>query len=259
MVFGNKNATSASQVDVHIQWGCSDNTLIAAAVPAACASGAIQMRLMWPSCWDGKTSATGNATGHVGFLPGGVCNGHALPTIRTNIVYPVGTSTGNITLSSGSVYSVHGDFYNAWDQATLTSLVTECLNGAKDCGHFKGTSPGLPAPAAAPAGPAAAAAAAVATTPPATPAPSAAPSPGYTATAGDSADAVAADAIGGVPVDNVASTTPIGALALVAEIGGGLLLLVGAVAAVVLLRRRKASRPSSPSSPGAKPGPRPPI
>ena len=151
MVFGNKDATTASQVDAHIVWGCSDNTQIGGKVPpASCTTGAIQLRLMWPYCWDGQTPATGAYK--VSFAPGGKCPAatpHKLPTLRTNIVYKVGTATGAVTLSSGSPYSVHGDFFNAWDQATLDDLVTRCVNAGKDCGHFRGTSPGT-APASTP-------------------------------------------------------------------------------------------------------------
>jgi hypothetical protein len=151
MVFGNKAATTADQVDDHIAWACSDSTQLGGKEPpAACASGGIQLRLMWPYCWDGKT-LTNAGTAHISFAPGGVCPAAfpvAMPTIRTNIFYPVGTTTGDVTFASGSVYSVHADFFNAWDQPTLENLVTTCLNGHTDCGHFTGTSPGTdPAPA----------------------------------------------------------------------------------------------------------------
>jgi hypothetical protein len=146
VVFGDKNATSASQVDDHIVWGCSDNTQIGGKVPpASCATGAVQLRLMWPYCWDGQTPASGSY--RVSFAPGGRCPAaypHKLPTLRTNIVYQVGTTTGNISLSSGSVYSVHADFFNAWEEDTLHDLVENCLNAGRNCGHFTGTSPGNP-------------------------------------------------------------------------------------------------------------------
>lgn len=145
MVFGDMKNTVASGVDAHIQWGCSDNTQIQGQQPPRnCGSGAIQLRVMWPSCWNGQTTG-GNATQHVSFAPGGKCpasHPRALPTLRTNIVYPVGTTTGDVTLSSGSVYSAHADFFNAWDQPTLARLVDTCLNGNRTCGHFRGDSPG---------------------------------------------------------------------------------------------------------------------
>lgn len=158
MIFGNKNATTAKQLDVHINWGCAGNTQIGTEPPAACPTGAVQVRFLWPYCWDGQFG--GDAASHMSFAPGGVCPAkypRRMPTIRTNIFYPVGATTGKLTFSSGSVYSVHQDFFNGWDQATLRGLVTNCLNAGKDCGHFRGATPGSPAPAV----PAAAKAAAV--------------------------------------------------------------------------------------------------
>jgi hypothetical protein len=144
VVFGDKTAKNGGQVDDHIVWGCSDNTHIGGHEPPDCDSGAIQLRIQWPNCWDGRTVAAPGAT-HVSFAVHGKCSARypvALPTLRTNIVYPVGTNTGTISLASGSVYSVHADFFNGWDQATLSALVAMCLNGPKDCGHYKGASPG---------------------------------------------------------------------------------------------------------------------
>ncbi|HEX8627170.1 MAG TPA: DUF1996 domain-containing protein, partial [Catenuloplanes sp.] len=148
MIFGDKNATSAAQLDDHISWACSDNSQFGAKQPpASCASGAVQLRLMWPYCWDGRTPATGSY--NVGFAPGGKCPAtrpHRLPTLRTNLYYDVTGTSGAYTLSSGSPYSVHADFINAWDQPTLEGLVTRCLNAGVSCGHFRGTSPGRTPP-----------------------------------------------------------------------------------------------------------------
>lgn len=148
MIFGNKNATTEKQLDDHIVWACSDNSQFGVKVPpASCATNTIQLRLMWPYCWDGRTPATGAFT--MSFAPGGKCPAatpHRLPTLRTNILYDVAGTAGEYTFSSGSVYSVHADFFNAWDPATLDDLVERCLNGGISCGRFRGTSPGRTPP-----------------------------------------------------------------------------------------------------------------
>jgi hypothetical protein len=149
MIFGNKNATTAAQVNDHISWGCSGNTQLGGKEPpASCPTGVIQVRFMWPYCWDGQVG--GDASSHMSFAPGGVCSAkypHRMPTIRTNLFYPVGTTTGTISFSSGNVYSIHQDFFNGWDPATLNDLITNCLNAGKACGHFTGTTSGAAAPA----------------------------------------------------------------------------------------------------------------
>ena len=39
-----------------------------------------------------------------------------------------------MTLSSGDMGSAHADFFNTWNQAELTRLVTTCLNAGIQCG-----------------------------------------------------------------------------------------------------------------------------
>lgn len=147
IIIGNSKATRLDQVQGggQIEWGCEGNTQISKVMPKNCSSGKIQLRLRFPACWDGKMDADNNATAHVRYPSGGRCPQgfpHAMPTMRMNIQYPVGTTTGDITLSSGSVYSVHADFWNVWHQPTLDGLVKKCLQAVVNCGRFKGTSPG---------------------------------------------------------------------------------------------------------------------
>jgi hypothetical protein len=147
MVVGDAKNTVASATNGHIQWGCADDTKIANATsppPATCASGGIQVRITFPSCWDGVNTG-GNDISHVRYPNGGKCPaGFTRPfaTLRLNINYNTGTSTGNITLASGSVYSIHADFWNIWDQPTLETLIRTCIRQKVQCAHFTGTSPG---------------------------------------------------------------------------------------------------------------------
>ena len=263
LVFGNKNATSAGQVDAHIVWACSDGSQLGAKEPpASCSTGVIQERFMWPYCWDGKTNADGSATGHVGFAPGGTCpasNPHGLPTLRLNIYYPVGTTTGALTLASGSVYSIHADFFNAWDQTTLQTLVDTCLNGHTSCAHFKGTSPGRapdPTPTASASATAMAAMAAGTTTASGTAAPGGTTAAGHAAghhTAGGAgstgitgvatADAAASPSRVGDPVLASGQSPLTGGPALSAAVLVGAFLATG----MVLLRRRRRRMSSTPA------------
>jgi hypothetical protein len=40
-----------------------------------------------------------------------------------------------VSLSSGGRYSAHADFFNAWNQGRLASLVRGCLNALRRCGR----------------------------------------------------------------------------------------------------------------------------
>ncbi|GAA2576102.1 hypothetical protein GCM10010435_60230 [Winogradskya consettensis] len=172
MIVGDKNATTADEARKgpgKIYWGCHNNSQIDYSrrePPTDCTgSVGIQLRVDFPSCWDGITVA-GNAIEHMRFPSGGDCPKgfpHALPHIGFHATYDFDSpDTGDITFSSGNVYSVHVDFWNTWDQKTLQTLTDNCLN-AKDtskCGHFtakntgSGGSPGKPVPTTPAASPA---------------------------------------------------------------------------------------------------------
>jgi hypothetical protein len=140
LVAGQGHAESPAEnpkLGKEIYWGCSDNStgkLIAP--PSSCASGIITLHIGFPNCWDGVLTHANDST-HVVYPSSYKCPAaypKALPRVIVRFEYPVGTTTGKITLSSGPTYTIHGDFWNTWNQARLDRLVTECLNTDKDCG-----------------------------------------------------------------------------------------------------------------------------
>lgn len=131
------NAAENPELGKEIYWGCSDNsTGKLVAPPASCSSGIISLHIGFPNCWDGvKTHA--NDTAHVVYPHSYRCPAShptALPRVIIRLEYPVGTTTGTIKLASGPTYTVHGDFWNTWNQIRLNRLVADCLNADKDCG-----------------------------------------------------------------------------------------------------------------------------
>jgi hypothetical protein len=71
------------------------------------------------------------------YATNGVCPADhpvALPQLVLIIRYPITGGEGRITVSSGTQYSGHADFVNAWDEGALTALVNKCLNALRPCG-----------------------------------------------------------------------------------------------------------------------------
>ncbi|MDP8986049.1 MAG: DUF1996 domain-containing protein [Pseudomonadota bacterium] len=160
LVLGDSKATTAAQTEQHWVWSCLDRTQFGDKPPIFCASGGIQLRAEFPNCWDGALGPDGNAAGHVTWADGLPPAGRGdkvedpaknacppgypkpLPMLRVSMHYLTGPEVGTITLSSGSVFSKHGDFINAWDTLALQSLIDRCLNQPNvDCGHLRGTTP----------------------------------------------------------------------------------------------------------------------
>jgi hypothetical protein len=65
--------------------------------------------------------------------------GHRIPQVRmflkTGILNPRNPAGQiRISFSSGPHYSLHGDFFSAWDQARMNALTRNCINVLKNCG-----------------------------------------------------------------------------------------------------------------------------
>jgi Domain of unknown function (DUF1996) len=146
LLAGNARAKGPSEnplLGEELYWGCSDNSVGGKplAPPASCGTGVISLHVGFPNCWDGTLSHS-NDTPHLRYPEGGRCPAgfrHALPRVIVRTEYPVGASTGRITLASGPAFTAHGDFWNTWDQARLRVLVDTCLNATRDCGVFRGS------------------------------------------------------------------------------------------------------------------------
>jgi hypothetical protein len=57
----------------------------------------------------------------------------SLPQISYEIDYPGIAGGSQYTLSSHGPYTMHGDFFAAWDPQVQNALVTGCLNAGLDC------------------------------------------------------------------------------------------------------------------------------
>jgi hypothetical protein len=140
LIAGNSHAMSPAEqpkLGKEIYWGCSDNSTNKLQLPPSCSSGAISLHVGFPNCWNGQVTGT-NDTPNVVYPSSGVCPStypRVLPRVIFRMEYPVGTTTGNITLASGPSYTIHADFWNTWQQTDLERLVSSCLRTNTDCGN----------------------------------------------------------------------------------------------------------------------------
>jgi hypothetical protein len=139
MIAGDSMA-SAPQGQGVTFWNCGlAVNLPASSAPPACPAGrgsALRLHVTFPSCWNGVSLDSPNHKQHVAYPMNGRCpSGYdvAIPQISLIYRYPV-TGSHGFALASGSVYSAHADFFNAWDQNALAGLVDSCLNGLRHCG-----------------------------------------------------------------------------------------------------------------------------
>lgn len=143
MIAGDMLASSAQEF---ARWSCGEHTLSGGAIPANCPAGQdLSMNLIFPQCWDGVNLDSPNHKSHMAHPRDGRCpTSHpiALPEITYNVNYsmPDATASTHWRLSSDMYgtdkpggFSIHGDWINGWDEATMRTWVERCNMAARDC------------------------------------------------------------------------------------------------------------------------------
>lgn len=147
MMAGNPAATRPQNLNV-AEWSCRQPDGLKGSwfsVPPVCTTGrTLVMKVWFPDCWDGQHLDSADHMSHVAYShPLGVCPASApvnIPELAMTVTLDVPVAPGRpkkdgtagyfdtaISLSSGSVYTLHADFWNSWDQAGLNALVQKCL------------------------------------------------------------------------------------------------------------------------------------
>jgi hypothetical protein len=140
------DAKAEGPQDLRTVWfACGADTRNAAS-PYLCGQGeTVEAHIRFPSCWDGTTPArVGDDSAHMQYPSRGSCppGWRKVPQLQMFIIYPIRDGRG-ATLSSGdgpddpkSIYTLHADYFHAWDQELHSDLVEGCLNDEPeaDCG-----------------------------------------------------------------------------------------------------------------------------
>lgn len=131
VIAGNGSATTAQPTAV-TGWKCSGIRLQRlSSVPVACPTDSHAVLVIrFPVCWNGRDLDSADHKGHMAYRVRGACPAGfpvRVPRLSLNVHYDLPSTTG-LTLASGSIYSSHADFFNAWNQAVLARLVRTNLN-----------------------------------------------------------------------------------------------------------------------------------
>jgi hypothetical protein len=94
------------------------------------------LQVIFPQCWDGVHLDSPDHHSHMAYPNGDSCpRSHpvAVPRVQLQVAYDIhnARSRGGIGLSSGSIYSLHADFFNAWNERALARLVDDCFHGRR--------------------------------------------------------------------------------------------------------------------------------
>jgi hypothetical protein len=105
--------------------------------PICAKTAELVRQITFPDCWDGVHLDSPDHKAHManGDYTGACPKSHPvpIPSVSFVIAYPLSTDTNGITLASGNGYSMHADFFNAWEPAELARRVRDCLDQGYKC------------------------------------------------------------------------------------------------------------------------------
>ena len=119
----------------HVSWYCGQSGRGGSKdPPRRCKRGDLGVRIIFPDCSNGGLDSA-NHMSHMAYsrLIGGKVqcpstHPRSVPVLTMNVTFPIPTTRGRVTLSSGRARSMHADFWNAWRPAFLGYLVKHCIN-----------------------------------------------------------------------------------------------------------------------------------
>jgi hypothetical protein len=131
MVAGIPSARRAQRASV-VSWSCGGigSSRRFPAVPECGEDDALELRVVFPSCWNGRASDSANHKRHMAYPTAGRCpttHSVAVPTLILVLLYP--PVTGGALPSSGR-FGAHADFMNGWEPSAFARLVSS-LNTAR--------------------------------------------------------------------------------------------------------------------------------
>ncbi len=138
LVAGNAMAT-APQARRVTYWNCGAEGGVepSSTVPSCpdTRTKSLRLHVTFPDCWDGQRLDSPDHKSHAAYSTRAVCPAsHPVAIPRISLIYTYSVTGGpTTTLASGSQFSAHGDFFNAWDRAELERLVDGCLNALRHC------------------------------------------------------------------------------------------------------------------------------
>jgi hypothetical protein len=95
--------------------------------------------LTFPECWDGRNLDSADHQSHMAYSVRGVCpRNHPVPVpqLQTFIRYK-SDGGSDISFSSGTWNTYHGDFMNGWIPESQQLLLRACTHASQKCSEVR--------------------------------------------------------------------------------------------------------------------------
>ena len=140
IIAGNAEAKKAQSTKV-VAWSCQGSGGTGQAQMRDCgAGGHVKVLIHFPSCWDGRRKDSKNHKAHMHYATRlgdgrrGCPRTHPVPVPELTMAVSFAMRDGaGVTLSSGKFWTMHADFFNAWNQTALKKLINDCIHANREC------------------------------------------------------------------------------------------------------------------------------
>ena len=135
LIAGDQTATSPQPGEA-TGWTCGSSTVITDRPPDCPAGAPLHLVLTFQDCWDGVFLGSEDHVSHAAYSDEGDCPASHpvhLPQLTVSVAFPVWGAGHELSLASGSIYSAHGDFLNAWEPDGLAREVQSCIHRQVVC------------------------------------------------------------------------------------------------------------------------------
>jgi hypothetical protein len=125
----------------NVEWRCQNGNW-SKTPPKQCSNGKLVVRIKFPDCLakdangplldsaDHRSHMVDSVMQDTGVKKCPSTHPIPVPMLQTNFQFPIPTTRGKPTLSSGEYSTMHVDFFNAWQEGALEDLVARCINAA---------------------------------------------------------------------------------------------------------------------------------
>lgn len=135
IITGDMMATEAQEGEA-TGWTCGTSDKLSDEAPDCPATAPLTMVLTFQDCWDGTHLDSEDHRSHVAYSDDGACPASHpvnLPQLTVTVEFPISGSGHDLTLASGPLHTLHGDFLNAWDPDGLAREVHACIGRGVVC------------------------------------------------------------------------------------------------------------------------------
>lgn len=119
-----------------VGWTCGVRGALSDEPPVCPESAPLTFVLVFQDCWDGDHLDSEDHRSHAAYSTNGECpDGYPvhIPQLTVSVTLPVFGEGHDLSLASGNVYSLHGDFFNGWEPDGLAREIDACIRRGVVC------------------------------------------------------------------------------------------------------------------------------